>query len=110
MPTPLPKTVTAEEYISHLRQNLQDAANWCENKTLVLVSLGLDTLSTDPIGGFDGFTSAGDYFNVGEEIGQFVRIIGGKTTFLLEGGYVVEKLGECIEAVFRGYIHGLETS
>ena len=109
LPTPLAKTVSADEYIRHLYQNLMDAQDWCGGvQTLVLVSLGLDTLSTDPIGGFAGFTSRNNYFEIGRNIGVFARALGGKVCFLLEGGYVIEKLGECVEAVFRGYIHGLE--
>jgi len=109
LPTSIAKTVTADEYMGHLHRNLQDAEDWCAKQTLVLISLGLDTLSTDPIGGFTGFTSRDHYFQMGEVIGQFVRHVGGKTCFLLEGGYVVEKLGECVEAVFRGYIYALQT-
>ena len=109
LPTPLPKTVSADEYVHLLHKNLVDAQDWCGTApTLVLVSLGLDTLSTDPIGGFAGFTGRNDYFEIGRTIGGFVRLLGGRVCFLLEGGYVVEKLGECIEAVFRGYMHELE--
>ena len=109
LPTPLAKTVSADEYLQLLHQNLVEAQDWCDGEqTLVLVSLGLDTLSTDPIGGFAGFTSRRDYLEIGRKIGGFVKQIGGRVSFLLEGGYVVEKLGECIEAVFRGYMHGLD--
>jgi acetoin utilization deacetylase AcuC-like enzyme len=107
MPTPVAKTVTAEEYIRLLRLNLENAEHWCADQTLVLVSLGLDTLSDDPIGGFAGFTNNSHYFEIGREIGQFVHRIHGKGSFILEGGYVVEKLGECVEAVLRGYMQGL---
>jgi acetoin utilization deacetylase AcuC-like enzyme len=106
LPTPLAKTVTAEEYLSLLRERLEGAQSWCENEILVLVSLGLDTFCDDPVGGFAGFTSPSDYFQIGGEIGRFVRRIKAKTCFLLEGGYVVEKLGECVEAVLRGFMHG----
>ena len=109
LPTPLAKTVSSDEYVHILRQNLLNAQVWCgTGQALVLVSLGLDTLSTDPIGGFAGFTSPNDYFEIGRTIGEFVKRLRGRACFLLEGGYVVEKLGECVEAVFRGYMQGLE--
>jgi acetoin utilization deacetylase AcuC-like enzyme len=77
---------------------------WCAGETLVLVSLGLDTLSGDPIAGFDGFTSVEKYIDMGAEIGRFARAVNGRTCFLLEGGYVVSQLGGCVENVFRGFI------
>jgi acetoin utilization deacetylase AcuC-like enzyme len=107
LPTPIAKTVTSEEYIFQLRHSLESGQDWYEDETLVLVSLGLDTLSGDPIGGFAGFTTQQDYIYVGMEIGRFVRRIKGKACFVLEGGYVVDKLGECVEGVLRGYIRGL---
>jgi len=90
------------------------AAIWCnrerwpKEETLVLVSMGLDTLSSDPVGGLNSFTGMEHYELVGENIGDFVAQVNGRTAFLLEGGYVVEKLGECVEAVFRGFIRGLK--
>lgn len=107
LPTPIAKTITSEEYIRELRRNLESEQDWYKDETLVLVSLGLDTLSNDPIGGLAGFTSQEDYVRVGMEIGRFVRRINGRACFLLEGGYVVEKLGECVEGVLRGYMQGL---
>jgi len=108
LPTPVPKSVSSEQYISLLRQNLDNAIQ-CngEQNTLVLVSLGLDTLSEDPIGGLAGFTTQQNYVSIGLEIGKFVRDVEAETCFLLEGGYVVERLGECVEGVFRGYLQGL---
>ena len=108
LPTPLAKNVSALDYVEALAGRLQGVQNWCGAETVVLVSLGLDTLHTDPIGGFAGFTSQNDYFDIGKEIGRFVRRIGARTCFILEGGYVIEKLGECVEGVFRGYMYGLE--
>jgi acetoin utilization deacetylase AcuC-like enzyme len=107
LPTPLAKTVSSEQYIRLLRDRLAEVREWCDGQVLVLVSLGLDTLSEDPIGGFAGIQEQGDYMNIGAEIGKFVKSVQGKTCFLLEGGYVVEKLGECVEGVFRGYIQAL---
>jgi acetoin utilization deacetylase AcuC-like enzyme len=101
--------VTAKEYLEILTENLNEAEKWCgEVENLVLVSLGLDTFFEDPIGGFAGFTEMEDYERVGGVIGTFVGAIMGRCAFLLEGGYVVEKLGECVEAVFRGYMHALK--
>ena len=107
LPTPLAKSVSAQAYLAALAERLDAVREWCGRETLVLVSLGLDTFSTDPIGGFAGFTSRNEYFDIGSEIGRFVRLVGGKTCFLLEGGYVVERLGECVEGVFRGYVYEL---
>jgi acetoin utilization deacetylase AcuC-like enzyme len=84
---------------------LDGVKKWCGNEVLVLVSLGLDTLSGDPIGGFDGFANVEEYIGIGKEIGDFSNAINAKTCFLLEGGYVVSKLGVCVENVFRGFIN-----
>jgi acetoin utilization deacetylase AcuC-like enzyme len=108
LPTPLPKSVTAKEYLDLLRQKLDGVRGWCEEETLLLVSLGLDTFYDDPIGGFAGFKEQNDYFDIGLTIGEFVGSVGARGCFLLEGGYVVEKLGECVEGVLRGYMRGLE--
>jgi acetoin utilization deacetylase AcuC-like enzyme len=107
LPTPLSKEVTVDEYIASLRSNLNEAASWCGDETFIFVSLGLDTLFNDPIGGFAGFTCPQDYFRIGLEIGRFACRVRGNTCFLLEGGYVVEKLGECVEGVLRGYMDGV---
>jgi len=105
LPTPLPKSVTVETYLSLLRENLNGVKKWCGDDVLVLVSLGLDTLSGDPIGGFDGFGSVEQYIGIGKEIGEFSHSVNAKTCFLLEGGYVVSKLGQCIQNVFTGFIN-----
>jgi len=110
LPTPLPKSVTVETYLSLLRNNLTAVKQWCGNDVLVLVSLGLDTLSGDPIGGFDGFGSVEEYIRIGKEIGEFSQSVNGKTCFLLEGGYVVSKLGECIQNVFSGFINATKSN
>jgi acetoin utilization deacetylase AcuC-like enzyme len=107
LPTPLAKDVSVEEYLTKLNGNLREVKSWCDDETLVLVSLGLDTLAEDPIGGFAGLTCQEDYFKIGNEIGKFVYDRRSKCCFLLEGGYVVERLGECVEGVFRGYMNGV---
>jgi acetoin utilization deacetylase AcuC-like enzyme len=109
LPTPLSKAVTAEEYVSQLQLNLDAARSWCDENTLILVSLGLDTLSEDPIGGFVGLRSQNEYFNIGSEIGTFAEAVGAKTCFLLEGGYVVDRLGECVDGVFTGFTNVFES-
>jgi acetoin utilization deacetylase AcuC-like enzyme len=107
LPTPLLKTVSSDEYIEKLHTNLAEAEKWCDGDIFVFVSLGLDTLSGDPVGGFSGIKGQQDYVKIGREIGRFVRNVNGKSCFLLEGGYVVERLGECVEGVFRGFMAGV---
>lgn len=51
----------------------------------MLVSLGLDTLAEDPIGGFAGIQNREDYENIGKEIGGFVKGVGGRTSFCWRG-------------------------
>ena len=104
LPSPLPKSVTAETYLTHLRERLAEFKVLRGQEVLILVSLGLDTLSGDPIGGFDGFGNVEEYSALGKEIGDFARQVNGKTCFLLEGGYVISKLGACIENVFKGFM------
>ena len=109
----LRKDVEFWDYNKTLSVKFELATTWCnlerwpEEDTLVLVSMGLDTLSSDPIGGFYSFTEMEHYELLGENIGDFVAQVNGRTAFLLEGGYVVEKLGECVEAVFRGFMRRL---
>ena len=107
LPTPVPKSVSAEEYVSLLKGNLDATKDWCGDHVLVLVSLGLDTFHEDPIGGLVGFKDQNDYHDIGSTIGEFVKVIGGRACFLLEGGYVIEKIGECVEGVLRGYMNGI---
>jgi len=110
----LPKDVEFWDYNTTLFTEFELATIWCTGEgwraeeTLVLVSMGLDTLSSDPVGGFNSFTGMEHYELVGESIGDFVAQVNGRTAFLLEGGYVVEKLGECVEAVFRGFMRGVK--
>lgn len=107
LPTPLAKNVSADEYVEKLNGNLETAKKWCDADTIIFISLGLDTLAGDPVGGFSGLKGQEDYMRIGKEIGKFVKNVQGKTCFLLEGGYVVERLGECAEGVFRGFINGV---
>lgn len=107
LPTPLGKDVTSNEYVEKLHANLKEAEKWCDADTFVLVSLGLDTLAGDPIGGFAGFKGQGDYSRIGNEIGVFAKQVRARSCFLLEGGYVVDRLGECVEGVFRGFMHAV---
>ena len=64
---------------------------------MVVVSLGLDTFSEDPIGDL-GLTADGF-----EAAGALVASLGMRTVVLQEGGYAVEELGENA----RRWLHGV---
>jgi acetoin utilization deacetylase AcuC-like enzyme len=63
---------------------------------VIVVSLGFDTYKDDPVA----------FFNVDEvgyhHIGQGVAALGLPLLLVQEGGYCVEALGDCAEAVVRG--------
>lgn len=91
---PLPAGVDDDTYLGHLAEAL-DVVD-AHRPDLVVVSLGLDTLDTDPLGDFalslDGLRRCGDA----------VGARGHATVVLLEGGYHVERLGAAGVAWLEG--------
>ncbi len=63
----------------------------------LVVSLGLDTYSDDPLGEFS--LQSLDYL----EMGRILKSMGLPTLFVFEGGYAVEALGENTANVLQGF-------
>lgn len=67
----------------------------------LVVSLGFDTFRLDPIGKFD--IDVGDYERMAAKVRGTKELRNVPSVILLEGGYVVDKLGECMIAFLRGW-------
>lgn len=67
----------------------------------MVVSLGFDTFRLDPIGKFD--IDVDDYESMALKVRGTKELRDVPTIILLEGGYTVDKLGECMLAFLRGW-------
>ncbi len=94
---PLPAGIGDEQYLDVLRAACDEILAF--GPDMVVVSLGLDTFSEDPIGDL-GLTADGF-----EASGALVKSLGLRTVVLQEGGYAVEELGENA----RRWLHGIES-
>ncbi|GAA5913906.1 hypothetical protein JCM6882_004392 [Rhodosporidiobolus microsporus] len=94
---PLPLGTGNEEYLAVLREAVEKLKEW--KAELLIVSLGVDTYIDDPLT---------DFRITLEAYPEMGRVIGGtgveKTLFLMEGGYCLDKLGECVKGVLEGFV------
>ena len=67
---------------------------------LLLVSLGVDAFHKDPFGGL-GLID--DDFR---EIGSRVAALGTSTLFVMEGGYAMQDIGNCVSSTLTGFEDG----
>ena len=74
----------------------------------VVVSLGFDTFHLDPLGKFE--IETGDYEVMAREVRRSLAEIDKdgrmRCLILLEGGYVIERLGENVLSFLRGWEEG----
>jgi acetoin utilization deacetylase AcuC-like enzyme len=91
---PLPAGLDDAGYLAVLDRGLERIAS--EPGSIVVVSLGFDTYTLDPIGDFAITTAA--Y----HEVGRRVAALGRKLVILQEGGYHVPTLGDNARAWLRG--------
>lgn len=96
---PLARDSTFAQYLATLDQALE-ALNW-ETLQYVVVSLGFDTFRLDPLGSFQ--IEVNDYFKIGSCIAKKTKVHETRTVILLEGGYVLEQLGECLVSFLNGW-------
>lgn len=96
---PLPLKTSAERY----SEVLGKALNLCTSAgpRYLVLSLGFDTFHLDPLGSFDLQTH--DYANVGYQVARTALAHGIQTIILLEGGYVLEKLGSNVSSFLAGW-------
>jgi acetoin utilization deacetylase AcuC-like enzyme len=68
---------------------------------LILLSAGFDAHRNDPVGGLT--LEAEHYEQAGEWISNLAKShCGGKLVSLLEGGYHLQHMAECVDAHLRG--------
>ncbi|KAF2400236.1 Arginase/deacetylase [Trichodelitschia bisporula] len=96
---PLPVKCSAERYVEELEGGLRVIDGF--QPDCLLVSLGFDTFHLDPLGGFALDTP--DYKVIGQRVRRSFR---GPAVLLLEGGYVLDRLGPNLGAFLEGWIVG----
>lgn len=96
---PLEFGVSRKDYLTAFETSLTKAADQCKPE-LVLISAGFDAHAEDPIGSLGLET---------EDFGQLTKLVqqvaathaNGRLISLLEGGYNVERLADCVELHLR---------
>lgn len=84
-----------KDYIGRFRNLLEDAADKMKPE-LVLISAGFDAHRQDPIGSLDLETE--DFITLGKLVQDIAKThSNGRIVSLLEGGYNVPILGQCVE-------------
>jgi acetoin utilization deacetylase AcuC-like enzyme len=96
---PLPAGSSISQYLEKLRIAVERLVEF--EPEYLIVSLGFDTFHLDPLGGFK--IDVEDYNGIAREIKEEERLKGVPSMILLEGGYVVGKLGECMVSFLRGW-------
>ncbi len=98
---PIPTNSSFEVYMRTLKIGLQRIKEFSPG--FVVVSLGFDTFHLDPLGKFE--VETGDYGVMAREVRRCISDVEGqvKCVVLLEGGYVIEKLGENLLSFLRGW-------
>jgi len=96
---PLKLGVSQKEYLSAFEAALTKAADQCK-PDLVLISAGFDAHAEDPIGSLGLQTD--DFAELTKLVQQVAATHAeGRLISLLEGGYNVERLAECVELHLR---------
>jgi acetoin utilization deacetylase AcuC-like enzyme len=98
---PLPAGSTVQQYVEKLDLGLNALVSF--KPDFIVLSLGFDTFHLDPLGSFKIETE--DYADIAERVGKRLKVlpvdVGGEDSgreaipslILMEGGYVIEKLG-----------------
>jgi acetoin utilization deacetylase AcuC-like enzyme len=98
---PLPYGTPAAEYRRRFSAVLDEAAEACA-PDLVLVSAGFDVLAGDPLGGL--LLEPADLHAMTQEIVERTRATAdGRVAALLEGGYVLARVGAGVTDVLRAF-------
>jgi acetoin utilization deacetylase AcuC-like enzyme len=92
---PLPSGTGDDAYLAALELALQPVAAFAA--AVLVVSLGVDTLGEDPIGGFALGRAAYP------RIGRLLAGLGLPTLFVQEGGYALGALADCAAGVLAGF-------
>jgi len=92
---PLPLNVTDNAYLKTLQMAIAEVKDF--DASFLVVSVGFDTFTTDPIGGFKLTKSV--YPNIARQI----QVLGLHTLLIQEGGYDVVNLGEIAISFLTGF-------
>lgn len=92
---PLAADTPSQQYLQAFERMLQDAAKRCRPQ-LILLSAGFDAHQEDPIGGL-GLNSEDFVALTRMVLGVAQEFAQGRLVSLLEGGYNVQRLAECVE-------------
>lgn len=94
---PLPVNTPASTYLSTLHTALDIIEQF--RPDYLLLSLGFDTFYLDPLGKFDIDTQ--DYRSIAYAVRKRIRAI--DAAIILEGGYVIERLGKNLGSFLEGW-------
>lgn len=92
---PLPRGTDARTWLATLDEAIGEVTAYAPDA--VVVSLGVDTSSEDPISDFG--LGLDDFVTLGRRLADLDR----PTTLVLEGGYATEVIGANVAAVLRGF-------
>ncbi|GAA6005755.1 histone deacetylase family protein [Rhodotorula paludigena] len=95
---PLPLGTDDAAYLHALTQAVQRVNEF--EPELLVVSLGVDTFRDDPLTQFDLSLEAYP------EMGRVIGAMGVQTLFVMEGGYCLDAIGECVRGVLEGFETG----
>ena len=101
---PLPAGSSISQYLKTLGIAIERLVEF--EPEYMIVSLGFDTFHLDPLGGFK--IDVEDYDDIARTITGEEKLKGVHSVILLEGGYVVGKLGECMLSFLRGWERGIK--
>jgi Deacetylases, including yeast histone deacetylase and acetoin utilization protein len=93
---PLPLGTEDEAFLAAVRQGMQSVVNY--GPDALVVSLGFDAYKGDPAAGLEVSTEG--FEQLGRMIGGFT----GPVLLIQEGGYVVQKLAENMQAFLKGFL------
>jgi acetoin utilization deacetylase AcuC-like enzyme len=96
---PLAPRSSSAEYLEMVAKAMEAIAKY--EPSHVILSLGFDTFVTDPLGSFQLDTE--DYAKIACRIRSDEAIKHAPSLILLEGGYVIEKLGDNVLAFLQGW-------
>ena len=91
---PLSHEVSREEYLETLKKACEEVKRF--NSSLIGVSFGADTYKNDPVGKLN--LEKEDYF----EIGKIIASLEKPTFAVMEGGYSLKELPECVYNFLKG--------
>lgn len=100
---PLPTGSSISQYLEKLGIAVERLVEF--EPEYLIVSLGFDTFHLDPLGSFK--IDVEDYDSIARRVKGEEKLRDVPGMILLEGGYVVGKLGECMLSFMRGWEGGI---